>query len=48
MSSIASNGDTAAVATQYRLQHPELIRQHPELPAWLDSSYVPIAGAWQY
>jgi len=32
----------------YKKEHRELLESDPEFARWLEESYVPIAGGWQY
>jgi hypothetical protein len=32
----------------YKAEHGPLLEQNPEFARWLEDSYVPIAGGWQF
>ncbi len=32
----------------YKEEHRDLLENDPEFARWLEESYVPIAGGWQY
>ena len=36
------------LTTTYKTSCRALLDADPEFAAWLESEYVPIAGAWQY